>query len=204
MPTPSIPANRYVVFALLAAGGCALDLWTKHVMFTWPQLAEPGSVYWLVPEYAGFQTSLNEGALFGMGQGAQMWFALVSAIAAMAIPYWLFRYGHARDWGITLILGAILGGILGNLYDRLGLYGMQWGNDWPLRGTHANGDTIYAVRDWILWQAGDRYRWPNFNIADSLLVVSAGLLVIRAWREPAATDEPTEVSSTKEKTSANS
>jgi signal peptidase II len=40
------------------------------------------------------------------------------------------------------------------------------------------------VRDWILWQANDRWRWPNFNIADSLLVIGAAVLFFHALRQP--------------------
>jgi signal peptidase II len=41
------------------------------------------------------------------------------------------------------------------------------------------------VRDWILWQVSDEWRWPNFNVADSLLVVGACLIFLRLMREPA-------------------
>ena len=46
------------------------------------------------------------------------------------------------------------------------------------------GETVYAVRDWILVQWNDRWRWPNFNIADALLVVGAGVLLAGTfiWR----------------------
>jgi signal peptidase II len=71
-----------------------------------------------------------------------------------------------------------MGGVLGNLYDRLGLHGQLWPAG-PRAGT-----PIYAVRDWILWQLNDRWRWPNFNIADSLLVVGAGAIFLHLLRQP--------------------
>jgi len=40
------------------------------------------------------------------------------------------------------------------------------------------------VRDWILVQWSDQLRWPNFNVADSLLVVGAIALVWRASCNP--------------------
>lgn len=178
-----VPASRYAVFALLAIGGAGADLWTKHVMFAWTALGQ-GRAYWLVDGYVGFQRSLNEGALFGLGQGGQHWFALMSVIAGIAILAWLFYFGQARDWASTITLGLIAGGVVGNLYDRLGLHRLVWGRDWPLYGDHQLDEPVYAVRDWILLQAGDAWRWPNFNIADALLVVGAGLLFMRALKKP--------------------
>jgi signal peptidase II len=46
---------------------------------------------------------------------------------------------------------------------------------------------LYAVRDWILWQASDEWRWPNFNIADSCLVVGAAVLFLHALFQPKST-----------------
>lgn len=173
-----IPANRYVAFAVMSMGGLAADLVTKKWAFSGPGTL-PGHVDWLVKDYIGIQTSLNEGALFGMGQGMVFWFAAVSLIAVLAIPAWLFVWRSAHDWWLTLALGGIFGGVLGNLYDRLGLHGeVRWD------GHPQAGETIYAVRDWILFQANDQWRWPNFNIADSLLVVGAAVLFFRALKEP--------------------
>lgn len=176
---PGYPASRVALFALLAVAGCAVDLWTKHWVFA-QQPLRMRHIWWVVPDYAGVQLSLNEGALFGMGQGLVWLFASLSLVAAVAIPVWLFRYGAAADLGLTLALGCVMAGILGNLYDRLGLHGETWFLD-PARA----GSTAYAVRDWILLQWGDAYRWPNFNIADSLLVLGAGVILLKAMTEGA-------------------
>ncbi len=176
----AVPANRYLVFALLAGGGLAADLATKRWMFNW--LGMPGGrTMWLVPDFLGlhigFQTSLNEGALFGMGQGMVWLFALLSIGAAAAICWWLFVAGAARQWLLTVALSGIMAGILGNLYDRVGLPGLKWNfaND-----LHNFGDPVFAVRDWILVMFGT-WTWPNFNIADSLLVCGAAALVWHAF-----------------------
>lgn len=183
-----VPASRYVLFTLTALVGLAADLWTKHAMFAWPKL-RGGGVHWLVEHRVGFQLSLNEGALFGMGQGAQPLFAALSVAAALAIPVWLFYYGAAADRLLTLALGGVMAGVLGNLYDRLGLHGLDWGQFNPARA----GESVHAVRDFILlvgrWTADPSQRvvWPNFNVADSLLVVGAGVLLLRALVGPAHT-----------------
>ena len=171
----AVPLNRYFVFFLLAAGGFAVDLATKRWIFDW--LGPPGGrVFWIWPKVFGFQTSLNEGALFGMGQGMVSLFAFLSVAAAVAIFWWLFVAGAARQWVLTVALSGITAGILGNLYDRLGLAGLEWTDTNAL---HKFGDPVFAVRDWILVKFGT-WPWPNFNVADSLLVCGALLLVWHA------------------------
>jgi signal peptidase II len=161
---------------------CAAVLGTKSWFFSWPDL-RAGQVYWLWPDHIGIQLSWNEGALFGIGQGRVWLFVVLSIAAAIAIPLWLFRYGAARDAWLTFALGCVMAGVLGNLYDRLGLHGEVW----PANGERA-GETAYAVRDWMLWQANNRWRWPNFNVADSLLVVGAGVMLLHALRHPGVTE----------------
>lgn len=179
----AVPRSRIAVFAVPALLGCTADLLSKWWMFSRQPLRD-GAIWWVIPNHAGFQLSLNEGALFGMGQGLVWLFALLSVAAGIAIPLWLFRYGAAADWWVTFALGCVTGGILGNLYDRLGLHGETWFFD-PTRAD----STAYAVRDWILLQWNHEWRWPNFNIADSLLVVGAGIIFLKALFEKPAEAE---------------
>lgn len=182
---PRVPTNRYVAFVLIAAVGLAADLITKAVVFSWPGKLT-GHVDWVWEGYFGLQTSLNEGALFGLGYGQVPLFAGISVLAAIGVPLWLFWGGAAHDWWLTVSLAGIMAGVLGNLYDRLGLSGEVW-PAWDPRA----GETVYAVRDWILWQLNDQWRWPNFNLADAFLVVGAAVLFLRAMLEPTeAGDQP--------------
>jgi signal peptidase II len=171
----AVPLNRYFAFFLIAGGGLAADLATKRWCFGW--LGSGGQIHWVLDKVFGFQTSLNEGALFGMGQGMVWLFALLSIAAAVGICWWLFLAGAARQWLLTVALAGIMAGVLGNLYDRLGLPGLKWTS---ANNLHNIGDPVYAVRDWILVMIGS-YHWPNFNIADSLLVCGALLLVWHAF-----------------------
>jgi signal peptidase II len=173
-----IPGNRYVLFAAPALIGCAADLATKAWFFAMPEL-RAGNIYWLWSGHIGIQLSWNEGALFGMGQGQAGLFAALSIVAGVAIPIWLFWFGAARDAWLSFALGCVMAGVLGNLYDRLGMHGETW----PLLHPRA-GQPVYAVRDWILWQINDQWRWPNFNIADSMLVLGAGVLMLHAFFHP--------------------
>jgi signal peptidase II len=195
------PTSRYVIFFTLAIGGCLADLATKHLVFRWlgvaPFFLDPARpdtqarwrgdaaldhLWWLVEPRLGIQTSLNTGAVFGLGGGYWWLFAVFAVVALVGIVAWLFYFGAAHDRWLTVTLGLITGGIVGNLYDRLGLYDTA-----GLKSAYH-----HAVRDWILFQWPETglpflNPWPNFNIADSLLVVGAILLVVHAmwWQSPA-------------------
>jgi signal peptidase II len=174
----AVPVSRWLLFFSLAVGGCAADLASKSWMFG--RLGMPGPrtpVWWMWQDVFGFQTSLNGGALFGMGQGMVVLFSALSVAAAVFILYYLFWTGAARDGVLSAALGCVTAGIFGNLYDRLGLPGLQWNDTSQL---HRSGEAVHAVRDWILVMIG-RWPWPTFNIADSLLVCGAGLLVWQAF-----------------------
>ena len=147
------PRSRIALFTGIALTGCALDLATKGWIFGW--LGEPTPLtrvedhtWWLVDGFFGFQTAVNTGALFGMGQGGSQWFAAISVVAGISVIVWLFLFGAARDLFLTVALATVSGGILGNLYDRLGLWNSQFQE-------HHNG-----VRDWILMQVPQLPPWP--------------------------------------------
>lgn len=165
----AVPVNRYIVFFSIAIAGCAVDLVTKSWIFGRLGVAG-GRTWWLWKDVFGFQTNLNTGALFGMGEGMVVVFAALSVAAAVGILLWLFYAGAARDWLLTVALGCVMAGVLGNLYDRLGMHGLK----------DPQGQPVHAVRDWILVMIG-RWPWPTFNIADSLLVCGAALLVWHAF-----------------------
>lgn len=187
----SVPLSRHLLFWSLAGIGCAIDLGSKHWMFSRPSLLA-GDIWWFLPGHIGLQLSLNEGALFGMGQGNTWLFAAFSAAAAVGIPVWLFLFGGAGDRALTIALGCLMGGVLGNLYDRTGLPGLDWGDFNPAR----SGEAVHAVRDFVLvawrWDADWRQRvvWPNFNVADSLLVCGAVGLLLLSMRKPTSDVAP--------------
>lgn len=163
--------RRYALFFAIAILGCAADLLTKEWIFQWRGGPRPGNEWWLIEGYVGIETAVNLGALFGMGHGFSFLFAGLSIAAAIGVVAWVF-YGKAvRDLWLTVALGCVMAGILGNLHDRLGL--------WRLPGDPQT--RIYGVRDWILLRWGE-HTWPNFNIADSLLVCGAMILFWHSFR----------------------
>src|SRR5262249_9278641 len=85
-------------------------------------------------------------------------FAVISILAAGAIAFWSRQRATARDLRLCTALGLILGGTLGNLYDRV-VFG--------------------GVRDFLHWNY--LFDWPVFNVADCCLVCGAGLLLLQAF-----------------------
>ncbi len=120
----AVPYSRHLTFLAIALAGCLTDLATKRYVFHWlgmPRFDE-FKVWWIWEPYIGLQTSTNQGALFGIGQGKVWIFAAASVVAVVAICYWLFIAGAGRDWLLTIALALVMGGVLGNLHDRLGLW----------------------------------------------------------------------------------
>ncbi len=128
---------------------------------------------WWVEGIFGIQTATNPGALFGIGKGFSFWFAMFSIVAFVGILVWLFPLKAAFDRWLTLSLGLICGGIFGNFYDRMG---------WGYLASYPEAIRT-NVRDWILFRLeGVPFfdPWPNFNIADALLVTGAIMLFLHA------------------------
>ena len=178
-------SRGWILFASLAAAAAASDLVSKAVAFA--QLGMPGSgrAAVLVPRILVLETNLNEGALFGLGQGLGLGFAAVSVVAIAGILALVARQATREDRWMLVALGLIVGGILGNLYDRLGLPGLVW---------HAPPDRVgapvRAVRDWIHFQLPGVIDWPIFNLADSWLVIGAGIILALSLRRPVDAPSP--------------
>lgn len=172
--------SRYVLFFVPAIVGVTADLVSKWWVFDnyfdpdravdgFPQFA-----HWWIDGIWGIQTSTNPGALFGMGSGLSWLFAGFSVIALIGVLVWMFVFAAARDRWLAWAAGMISGGILGNLYDRIGL---GYVDGWP-------ASIRTNVRDFLLFRLeGVPFfdPWPNFNIADALLVCGAILLMFHAF-----------------------
>jgi signal peptidase II len=169
-------ASKYSVFRWLYHGGdggqweIVRGVFRFQVEFT--QARDPGTG-WLSPlrTWGGdILPRVNHGALFSLGIQyatlANVFFASVSVLAALAILYASTRPATARDRWFCFTLGLILAGTLGNLYDRIVFNGVR--------------DFLYFY--WI--------NWPVFNVADCCLVCGAALLFLHAfWHRPAAGTE---------------
>ena len=174
---------RLLVLALIASGGLAWDLWSKHQVFA--TLGYPGVLPGpgVLPVWKGLvlgiriqfqlETAFNHGALWGMGQGQTWLFASLSFVAVGVIAYFLWSGQVTASKWLTVATGLLLAGTLGNLFDRLGLHGYQ----------DEKGQVIYAVRDFLDWFFGN-FHWATFNFADMYLVVGAIMLVVHSFFVP--------------------
>ncbi len=159
------------VAVLLAdqASKVAADLW----------LAGRGAVA-VIPGVLNLHYSRNRGGLFGsFSDLGDPWrtllLSLVPAVAVVAIAVFLARTEESGR-GPLAGLALILGGAAGNLVDR------------ALRGEVVDFFDAYAswgpLALWLEERFGTAH-WPTFNVADSCIVVGAGLLLFDAFR-PAA------------------
>lgn len=175
----------WLAFAAVGLLAAALDLVTKWIAFAWLGMPGSGRAFTIVPGYLVLETNLNEGALFGMGQGFGLGFAAVSVLAIGGIGAMMTRSTTREDPLLVVALALVVGGIVGNLFDRLGLPGLTW---------HAPADRVgrpvMAVRDWIHFTLPGLLDWPIFNLADTWLVIGAGVLVLMSMKRPAAEAAP--------------
>lgn len=188
--TPACADRRVVMrFIVLAAVMLAIDLGSKAASFHWigqapVRLAAPSAETMrqlaaidpivVVPRVLHLQLWLNQGAIFGIGQGKRWLFAAVS-VAAVFIIWRVFSRSGARQRAFHFALAGILAGALGNLYDRL-----RFG---AVRDMVHLFPGIHLPFGWT-WPGTDQrglYPWI-FNCADMWLVGGVALLLLLTWR----------------------
>jgi signal peptidase II len=154
MAAPHVMRKFHFLIALLVA---LLDRATKWIVTSDISLHDGIQV---IPGFFRITHVENRGAAFGLfADSPAQWkiamLVLFSIVALVVVTALLWRNSHAMTTtGIGLAL--ILGGAVGNLWDRL-----------------LNGRVV----DFLLFYIG-RYQWPAFNVADSAVVCGAGLLAI--------------------------
>lgn len=125
----------------------------------------------VIPDYFSWTLAYNTGAAFSFladGGGWQRWlFAVIAVVVSAVLVVWLKRLGRDDTW-LAIALALVLGGALGNLYDRIAL-----------------GHVI----DFILVHWQNRYYFPAFNFADSAITVGAIMLALDMFKSK-KTGEP--------------
>ena len=118
----------------------------------------------VIPDLFSWTLAYNRGAAFSFlanEAGWQRWFFAVIALAVSAVlVVWLKRLKANETW-LAIALALVLGGAIGNLYDRV---------------------VLGHVVDFILVHWKTEWYFPAFNIADSAITVGAVMLVLDMFR----------------------
>ncbi|MCE0522668.1 MAG: signal peptidase II [Methylacidiphilales bacterium] len=152
MPARWPRPSFYAVIALVIA----LDQLTKAWVTASFRLGESMTV---VPGFFNLTYWRNTGVAFGMFQGEGLLVGLFVAALALAAFFYARGFNWA-GWEPNLVGGCLCGGALGNLLDRARL------------GYVVDFFDVYA----------GTYHWPTFNVADSLICLSVGWIVLRELR----------------------
>jgi signal peptidase II len=150
-----------------AFGIVVIDQVTKFLALQWLNYGDPVAVF----PGLNFTLVYNTGAAFSLlseASGWQRWlFAAVALIVSVVITFWLRQVG-SKEWWLPIALTLILGGAIGNFWDRVSL-----------------GYVIDFIQ--VYYQ---QWSWPAFNIADSAICVGAVMLLLSGWiKRPAVTTE---------------
>lgn len=144
--------SHLLTLAVVSGSLFAVDFLTKTLVQR--ELVFRESLH-VLGEVVRFTYIVNEGAAFGLylGAASKAIFLVLSSLAA-ALVLGVYLYGEDEGWLKRFALALILGGAMGNIYDRVA-YG--------------------SVIDFIDIGVGS-YRWPIFNVADIAVTVGAILL----------------------------
>ncbi len=141
----------------LALGVVAADQATKYAV---EHLTVRGAVRVVIPGLFSLVHSHNPGVAFGLFADAESkWVTtllIVFSLGTMVVLGWLLAAGRAGGGASRAGLALILGGAAGNLIDRALHSSVIDFLDFHLRGRH----------------------WPAFNLADSAIVIGAGLVIL--------------------------
>ena len=149
-------------FWVACAAVVVLDQLTKHVFAG----IGPGDQMVLVPWFLKLVAQhLNQQSAFSLGPNAPL-FYVAAAVVGIALILYFSLTTHPDRLGHHIVFGAICGGAVGNVIDRIALGG---------------------VRDFIDLHWMDRAHWPTFNVADAALSIGVFLLLAEAllpglWR----------------------
>ena len=161
-PIDTAPRDKRALVLSISALVIILDRITKHIV---AQQLPNGQTFTVIPGIFRISDVHNTGAAFSMfAENASpatvrnilIGFSVVSVIIIFGM---LWRVGRALTL-TSVALALILGGAFGNLYDRV---------------------RYHYVIDFLEVRIV-HYHWPDFNVADSCIVIGACLLIIEIFR----------------------
>lgn len=170
------PRPSPLFLAAVAIASLVSDVGTK--LWAERRLAEYPGYITVIEDHLSFVLAKNKGGAWGLLQGesenVRRPFFLLVSVAAIAFIVTLYRrlqpHQHALKWGLPLVLG----GALGNVFDRI-RYGyvidfIDYRADWLRKGNEfvQKYDPKHVVTD----------HWPTFNVADIAICVGVGLMAV--------------------------
>jgi signal peptidase II len=151
--------RKYAVFSACALAIIIFDqatkIWISHYSGLPLGVYPPIGGHEIIPGFFSIVYNRNPGAAWGMLAGQRILLALL-AIGAGAAIIILRKNIELHKTSMQLVFGLMLGGIVGNLIDRV-VFG--------------------SVTDFLDFTFGS-YRYPTFNIADSSMVVAVGCYIL--------------------------
>ncbi len=152
--------GKFAAFAGTAGLVLLLDLLTKLViqqtLYVHQQVSILGDFFRLTYIH-------NPGAAFGLHLGPHSRFIFLTlALIALGVLVMMYRHTPAADRLRLFAIGAIAGGALGNVIDRV--------------------RSQLGVVDFLDFGIGN-VRWPVFNLADTAVTIGAMLLLASLWAE---------------------
>ncbi|MDP7005256.1 MAG: signal peptidase II [Phycisphaerales bacterium] len=196
MMTPAWRSTKsWVILLSVMIVGFSLDISSKTIAFDnvagqqiilerdqllsnprWSPIPIHESIIVIPPKLLNFRLVLNDGAVFGIGSQQRIFFIIFTFIA-LGIACWIFaRHTSSKNTLAHIALGLVLGGGLGNLYDRIAIGRVR--------------DFMHLLPDRHLpfgwsWPGSNTELFPwIFNTGDVLLLTGMGLLMIFFWKQP--------------------
>jgi signal peptidase II len=153
-------ARQHLWAGFLVAVVIVLDLVTK----SWALRTLPGGDREILGGLVPLHLTFNLGAAFGLsiGDDPRWIFVPISLVAVGVLVYLIVKAGPG-DGLRTFAAALVLGGALGNLYDRV-------------RWEHGVVDFIGPINLGFMY-------WPVFNVADMAITVGAVMLAVAFWNE---------------------
>ena len=148
---------RWPLFIGLAVGVVILDQLTKAWLTS---MLEPGESVSIIGDLLRLVHGQNDGALFGLFSDSATLFGIVS-LGVVGLIVW-YHGSSGRNTLLSVALGLLLGGAIGNLIDRF---------------------RLGHVVDWVDMGIGD-LRFYTFNVADAAITCSLLLLIASAVLTP--------------------
>jgi signal peptidase II len=151
---PTSVRGRWLLFAALAVGVVIADQLSK----AWVRgsLVHGDRAVPVIGDLVRLIFSQNRGGIFGLFGDSATLLGLASLGVIGLIVIYMAREGLRSHWLLTVALGLLLGGAIGNLIDRL---------------------TFAYVIDWVDMGIG-AWRWYTFNVADAAISTSLVLFLV--------------------------